>query len=182
MAEKILWDSCVIIDAIQKKDGTFIFLDEMLRRAEAGKLLIVISAVSVAEVTYLKEFAAKGMSRDRQASLIQDWLNQDYIFKRNADPGICSDAAKLARQLSTKGKSLTPLDSIILATALRAEVEVLITDDDGKTNNKHLGLLELNEQLGDPKLKILRPSQYKAQLPMDLKIPEAPADSESDEE
>lgn len=171
MVEKVLWDSCVIIDAIQKSDEQYQYLGQMMRNAEVGDLLIAISTASIAEVVYCRQLAAEGVSQDEQDALIEKWMNSDYVFRRNADSGVCEFGAQLAREAAKQSKSLSPIDSIILATALTSGVDALITTDDGK-GGKNSGLLEFNEVFGDPPLKILRPGEYVHQGELDLDGPE----------
>jgi len=167
MPEIVLWDSCIVIDAIQQQEDIYIHLQPMIRKAEAGELFIVVSSVTVAEVTYCKELSAKGVSQEEQNEIIQQWMNQDYIVRRIADFGICRSAAMLAREFSVPGKSLSPIDSIVLATAIKNNVDALITLDDGKgkKSGKSIGLLELDQRAGgDRKTRIMHPATYVQQF------------------
>lgn len=167
MPEVVLWDSCVIIDAIQENPNTYPCLLPMIKKAEAGELYIVISSAQIAEVKYLRELAAQGISQDAQSELIDAWLNSDYVIPRNADRGVCQYAVQLARQVGSGNKNLTPLDSIVLSTALLNGSEALITMDGG--NRDSVGLLDLSMRFGSPQLPILHPCDYVRQYEMDLK-------------
>jgi len=166
MAETILWDSCIIIDAIQKKEGVIEHLLPVIRRAESGDVRIVISAASIAEITYLKDLSSS-MTQSEQNATISAWMNQDYVIRRNADVGVCQHGAEIARSLSADGERITPLDSIILATAIKTNANALITLDDGK-NSRNSGLLALTGRFGDPGLQILTPQGYLVQSEMDI--------------
>ena len=150
MAKEIVaWDSCIIIDAIQQETNRYPSIFPMIRKAEAGDLLIVISMASISEVLYLRELTAKGLSEEEQNNLIEKWFDSSYIVKRAVDFGVGKKAAELRRQFQT----LTPVDSMILATAVLVEADVLVTYDDGGSGDS-IGLLELNGKIGASAPKI----------------------------
>lgn len=162
MAETILaWDSCIVIDAVQQEPERWPTIQPMVNQAEAGELQIVVSTATIAEVQYLRFLSDQGLSQEAQDDLIERWFDNEYIVKRNADRGVCRLAAELARQHAQKGKPVSPIDSIILATAILAEAEVLVTIDSG--DSKRVGLLELDGKVGDPGLRIKTPDQYTIQ-------------------
>lgn len=167
MRDVVLWDSCLIIDAIAKEPEKYKHLLPMLQKAEKKELVIVVSTVSIAEVRYCKELNARGVSQDQQAELIEAWMNSDYVARRNAHSGICRLEAEIGRDVGKDNKNLTPIDSIILATAIQHNVSALLTYDDGRSNT--VGLLELDGKYGDPKLRILHPRDYVKQLEMELR-------------
>lgn len=158
--EKIAWDSCIIIDAIQKEPERWPAIEPMARRAESGDLSIVVSTVSLAEVVYLREFATTGMSQADQDDLIKRWFDNDYVYTRNADIGICEEAAKLGR-----AHRVTPLDSIILATAVLTETKVLVTYDDAGKSSTGVSLLDLDSKVtaGRDLLRIVTPENIPGQ-------------------
>jgi len=129
----VAWDTCVLVDAIQRTPDRWGSIAPMLNMAIAGDLKIVISTISVAECYWLRDAAHQGMSQDEQDALIEKWLENPYLVKRAADFGTYRIAAAIARE--TKG-GLTPNDSIIAATALRHEAGTLVTYDD--TNGESL--------------------------------------------
>ena len=151
---RIAWDSCIIIDAIQKEPRRYPSISPMVTKAESDDLQIVVSTASVAEVLYLKALSAEGMSQEDQNDLIEKWFDNHYLIKQNADFGTCRAAADLRRRFK-----LTPVDSIILATATVAEVEALITYD-GQSKPDTVSLLGLNGELGRDGPRIERPEKY----------------------
>lgn len=155
--EIIAWDSCIIIDAIQKHPEKYPDIQQMIIKAEAGELSIVISSISLAEVRYCKELNAQGVTQNNQDKLISRWFDNSYVIKRVADVGICGLAASLGRQYPD---NLTPLDSIILSTAIDRKAKTLVTYDD---NNGRGGLLALDGQVGNPPLRIKRPEDWAIQ-------------------
>jgi predicted nucleic acid-binding protein len=166
MAEdSIAWDSCVIIDAIQKSEGRYPILRPMINKAMQGDLNIVVSTLSLAETIYLRDLADGGMAQEQQDALIERWFDEPYIIKRNADVSVCTEAAKLAR----RHRMLAPADAIILATAALSEVDVLITyDGEGRGD----GLLQLDGIVGNPGLRISTPENWSRQGEIDIDEPE----------
>ena len=106
------------------------------------------------------------MSQADQNNLIDQWLANDWITKRVADIGVCSGAADLRRQHNTTDKQFTSIDAIILSTALTTKSDSLITYDDGKSDKRQIGLLQLNERVGNPSLRIVRPNEWSIQSEM----------------
>jgi len=156
--EAIVWDSCVIIDAIQKTEGRYQYIEPMITKAQKGELLIVISLHSVTEVLYLRDLASQGMPQSQQDDLIAQWLGNSYILKRTADTPIVDKA----RRLRITHQGLTQTDAIILATALVNNVDTLVTyDNNGKKGR--VSLLGLDGVIGDPPLRIKTPDEFSLQ-------------------
>ena len=176
MPELVLLDSSVIIDVIQESQDVYKHLSRLIASAESGNSIIVISSTSRAELMCLKELAAQGMTQDEQNELISKWFNSEYIVERFADRAVCDRAAELRRHVvrTYPKKTLTPIDSIILATAEIMKVSQLISKDrglSGKTNaadRKAIGMIELNGSLGNEFPEICLPEDYKGQKELDL--------------
>lgn len=156
MSRIILLDSCVLIDFMQDKNPVSDSVKPLVEAAKRDELILVFSSVSRAEIMYLKKFSAQGLSQDEQNNLIAGFLNEDYLKERLVDREVGDAAADLRRKVGTqmKRKILTPVDSIILATARTISADVVVTTDDGKgakkdaNGNTPVGLLELDEYFG----------------------------------
>lgn len=122
----IAWDSCILLDAIQRTPGKYQSIAPMLNLAMKDELKIILSAMSYAECFYLKEQAKVGVSQEGQTDLIERWLENDFLVKRTVDFGVSKTAAQLCRQFPGK---LLPPDAIIAATAVVHAVPALITYD-----------------------------------------------------
>jgi predicted nucleic acid-binding protein len=122
----VSWDTCILIDAIQKTRDTWEFIAPILDLAEAGDLKIVISTISLAECYYLRYAAGQGMDQTQQNGMIDKWLEHSFLIKRAADLGTCRIAAEVCR--ATRG-ALQAADAIIVATALRHGASALLTYD-----------------------------------------------------
>ena len=161
--EVVAWDSCIIIDAISKTPDKYSAIVPMLLRAESGDLRIVISMASVSEVLYVRGLVTQKMRQEDPNDLIRRWFNNEYLALRNVDFGVGLKSAELRRH----HRGLTPVDSIILATAFVTGVTTLVTYDRNDKQGK-IGLLNLDKKLGPNAPRICRPEEYtiNPQLPL----------------
>ena len=155
--DRVVWDSCVIIDAIQKTSDRYQDIEPFLLDAERGKLQIVVSETTVAEVNRLDHLGEQGIDIENQARLIRDWFENPYIVRRPVHPGISELAAEIGRKYGIKRVG----DTIVLATALFDNIGVVHTYD-GEGSRK--GLLDFDGQIGDPPLRITTPNYAQGTL------------------
>jgi len=149
----VMFDSCVLIDAIQKKQGHYPQIEPYVLEAEEGRMAIVLSTVTLAEVCYLKERHKAGVSLEEQIRQIEDWFDRQYVDVVGVSRAIARKAARL-RDPSARAKLTTP-DAIILATALSKQIPKLLTYDGAGKNGY---LLKLNGQVGgSPPLRVIEP-------------------------
>jgi len=151
----IAWDTCILIDAIQKTGNRWGAIAPMVNLGTRGDLKIVISTLSVAEGYFLREMAIQGASQLEQNHAIEQWLEHSFLVKRAADFGTCKVAAELCRGESG---ALTPSDAIVIATALRHNAASLITYDDKSGES----LLKLDGKFPNAygTLRICRPEDW----------------------
>ena len=142
-AELRYWDSDCFLGWLREEPDKVEECREVLKEAEAGRILLVISALTLTEVIKLR---GKPPIGKEQAGKIKEFFMQDFISVRNVTRFI----AEMARELIWDNPSLKPKDSIHVATALRSKVPLLNTFDGD--------LIELNGQIGNPPLRIERPS------------------------
>jgi len=150
----VVWDANIVIDAIQKDKDHYENIAPFLKEAETGRLLIVLSEITVSEITTLNDLGAQGVPVEDQARLIRDWLENPYIVRRNFDRGMTELAVKIGRLHGIKRAG----DKAVLATAVFFEIPVVHTYD-GK-------LLSLDGILpsGNASLRIVVPDYYKDTL------------------
>lgn len=158
--EIVAWDTCVIIDALQKSKGRWEKIAPFIEDAEKDRLRIIVSEISVVECSHLKESSAP---LEEQHKLIDAWFNSPYIVRRPIHPGITREAVRLAR-----AHNLTAADAIVLATAVKDRVPILLTGD-GKTRKKGRKLLPLSQKIGDPPIIIAEPDPGSGTLFADAK-------------
>jgi len=136
------WDSDCFLGWLNDEPDKIDECRAVLDEAEAGRILIVTSALTLTEVIKLKGEAPLG--RDKETKIIDFFKNQ-YISVRNVDRYVAEDA----RGLIWTYPALWPKDSIHVATAIRLHIPFLNTFDED--------LIKLSGQLGDPPLRIERP-------------------------
>src|SRR3990172_8604147 len=88
--EYIVWESSVIIDAIQKTEERFILIQPFIKSAESGNLTIVVSEISIAEVTYIdkKRREQNKLPTSKEVKMIEEWFENEYVDRRIVHPGI----------------------------------------------------------------------------------------------
>jgi predicted nucleic acid-binding protein len=137
----IYWDSCVFIDLIEKTDVTrFQTLEAIVASAERGEVRIVTSALSLAEVSKLKNLSTLPEWKEKQ---VVQFFENEYVAVRNVDRVVAEAARAIIR-----GHNIKPSDAVHVATALQAKVQVLHTYDDK--------LLQLDKQINYPHTPPLR--------------------------
>ena len=155
--EVVMWDSCVIIDAIQKDPKYWPAIEPFVKDAEQGKLLIVVSEISRVEVSYLSRLAQGGTPIEDQVRLINAWFENPYVVRRQQHAGISDLAAEIGRTYSLKRAAVR----IILATAVFERIPILHTRD-GEGGKP--GLLKLSGKVGNPPVRIEAPERYHGTL------------------
>lgn len=151
----VYWDSCVFIDCIQKFQPHFADIEPILENAINGTIVIVASAISLAEVVKLNQSTDP---EEKQAQTIQDFFENDYIALRALDRMTASLAGSFVRK-----HNLKPADAVHVATAIHAGCHALLTYDGEQRGNKpkrnKTFLLDMDRKI-DPSLQIEMPGDY----------------------
>lgn len=142
------WDSCSFIHFLKQTPEYYTVLKEIMKRASGGESKIVTSAVSIAEVCKIPD---EGLFPSEQSDKILDMMKLSCIELWQADRKICQEAHHLIRF-----HGMLPMDAIHMATALTANVDVVVTTDSKKYRRK--GLLFYDGKIGNPPLKIKLPN------------------------
>jgi predicted nucleic acid-binding protein len=138
------WDACTFISRLQGDTDRIIPLEYLTDEAAAGRIEIVTSTLTIAEVCHLKkECSEEEMTED--IATISQFFSNDYISLVQVTKRIATDAANISRQYGVK-----PPDAIHLATAISANCPIVHTYDGKK-------LLKLDNMIGDPALRIMIP-------------------------
>lgn len=153
----ILWDSCIAIDAIQKDPEHYPAIAPFLDDAEKGKLLIVLSEVSVAEITTLNNLDAQGMPLEEQERMIRDWLENPYIVRKQFHRGISQVAGQIGRLHKLKSVG----DRAVVGTAYFYKIPLIHTYDGTGRKGQ---LLKLDSLIGNPPIRIMIPNYYEETL------------------
>lgn len=119
--EKIYWDSDAFLGWFQGEEGKVEQCDGVIQRAERGDVLIVTSALTLAEVLWMR--GAPKVSKDK-ATLVKKFFRRSYIRVYNVSRKIAEAAQELVWD-----NSIRPKDAIHVATALHLSVDAFETFD-----------------------------------------------------
>lgn len=157
--EQIYWDSDCFLGHLQAEPGKAEKCDGVIQRAERGEVLIVTSALTLAEVLWMR--GGQRVSKDK-AEIVQRFFRRSYIRVHNVTRKISEDAQELVWDYSIK-----PKDAIHVATALHLGIATLETFD--------TKLIAKSGTVGNP-LLLIREPEAASQGRLDL---QAPADSDT---
>lgn len=130
------WDTCCFLAWLKNEDGFAETCEDVIRSGELGQLIIVTSALTLAEAYKLK--GQKPVDQTEQSRL-KDFFQRSYIRVTNIDRFLAESAATLLLE----HPGLHPKDSIHLATALGRKIPRFDTFD-----KRLLGMAESFEPLG----------------------------------
>ena len=117
------WDANAFLAYFQEEGGRVDSCEAVLEEAEKGKLLIVTSALTLAEVLALR--GAKKLSpKPSLKRKVIDFFKNEYISVQN----VTREVAELARDL-VWDKGIKPKDAVHVASAIVAEVAAFETYD-----------------------------------------------------
>lgn len=149
------WDSVAFLGWLADEADKVEYCRPVIDAAQSGTIVIVTSALTIAEVLWLKGHKKIDASH---AKKIEAFFRHQWIVVREVDRFIAEDARELVWN-----KNVKPKDAIHLATALRRDV----TYDQFDTFDGDL--IKLSGALGEPPLTIGRPN-----LPSKLPFEEEP--------
>lgn len=152
-SERRYWDSDCFLAWLQNETGKADACREVLEAADEGKILLVTSALTLAEVLYLR--GRRPIAKARK-DIVVDFFKNDYIAVRN----VTRHVAELAREL-VWDQGIKPKDAVHVATALEARLSLMNTFDQN--------LLKKSPISGNPQLVIAKPSVREPKLPLDTK-------------
>jgi len=138
------WDSVTFLGWLSAEPDKAPDCKPILEAAEAGKVVLVTSALTITEVLKLKGHEKIPAS---QAKKIEAFFRHSWIIVREVDRFVAEDARELVWN-----KNINPKDAIHVATALRQDV----TLDQFDTFDE--GLIKFSGTLGDPPLTIGKPN------------------------
>jgi len=136
------WDSNCFLGWLQSEPDKAEQCKSVLEEADKGNVLIVTSALTLAEVIKLR--GQEPILADRQRAIVE-FFKSDFIAVVNVTRFI----AERARELVWIN-GIDPKDAIHVATALDVKLLLFNTFDEG--------LLAKSKTVGDPPLRIEKPS------------------------
>ncbi|MDE0331722.1 MAG: type II toxin-antitoxin system VapC family toxin [Nitrospinae bacterium] len=140
MVEKIYWDSDCFLGHFQNEAGKVEKCAGVLQRADRGDVIIVTSALTIAEVLWKR--GAPRLTKDK-AEIVRRFFRRSYIRVYNVSRKIAESAQDLVWDHSIK-----PKDAIHVATAINLMVDALETFDEdllGKSGTVGTPLLLIRE-------------------------------------
>lgn len=143
--EPIYWDSDAFLGWLQEENGKVDLCRATLDRADIGEVLIFTSALTIAEVLWMRNGPAVPKVK---ADLVQRFFRRSTIRVRNVTRQIAETAQELVWD-----HGIRPKDAIHVATAQDVGVVALETFD--------VGLLKKSGLVGSPPLIIRRPQPAK---------------------
>lgn len=150
--DKRYWDSDCFLGWLLAESDKETSCREVLQAAEDGKVLILTSALTIAEVLAMR--GATPIPATERAR-VEAFFRNDYIVVRN----ITRRVAEMAREY-VWDHGVRPKDALHVATAIDANLELLNTFD--------RKLLTKSGLLGNNRLVIEKPRWSEPKLPMDL--------------
>ena len=150
------WDSCCFISRLQRDEERIGALEYITDEAADGRVRIITSAVTIAEVCFLRtrHEASGEEEREKDAELIARFFDNPYIYVWQVTRAIAEEAARISRACGVK-----PLDAIHLATAIATNTQVVHTYDSRR-------MLTLDGKVGSPPLTIVTPDSVDRQTEM----------------
>lgn len=149
--ERRYWDSDCFLGWLQAEPNKEESCRQVLEAAEEGKVLIVTSALTIAEVLALR--GAPPIPASMRAK-VEAFFRNDYIVVRNITRRVSEQAREYVW-----GHGVKPKDALHVATALDAGLELLNTFD--------IPLIGKSGSLGNPVLTIERPYWREPKLPLE---------------
>ena|ERR1039458_10078918 len=137
------WDSDAFLGYLSGEPDKAPACESVLKAADAGRIIVVTSALTLAEVLYVK--GHKAMPKDKR-EMVSQFFKQPYIAVQNVTRRI----AEMARELYWEHE-IDPKDAIHLATALTYRLPLLNTFD--------RALIAKSGKVGDPPLRIEIPHE-----------------------
>ena len=143
------WDTCLFLTYLQNKSEEqelVEIISALLRRAESGDTLIVVSTLVLAEIRPVRAY------EPRHNDVIWDLFhtNRPYLRMVSLSPRLAQEAGTIG-----SGNQLTSPDAVHVATALSKRVDVMYTQDGAadKERRRSGKLLSYDGKIGKPPLK-----------------------------
>jgi predicted nucleic acid-binding protein len=135
------WDACTFLGLLRDESDKVEDCRKVIAEARSGKVVIVTSALTLAEVLWLK---GKDPIPKTDRGKVRQFFRHDWIVMRELDRATAEQAQEVVWEHGVK-----PKDAVHVATALRVAVEQLDTFDES--------LIGLSGKVGNPPLTIGRP-------------------------
>ncbi len=142
--ETVYWDSNAFLGFLKDEPDKAEVCGQVLQAAENGRLVIVTSALTLAEVIYLK--GSTKLPKE-QRTKVETFFKAEYISVRN----VTRATTELARDL-VWDNNIRPKDAIHVATACLYEVPVFHTYDEKLIASSGLILAGHKLEIAEPSI------------------------------
>jgi len=139
--ERIYWDSDPFLGWLQNEAGKVDLCSGTIKRAQDGEVLIVTSALTIAEVLWRRN--APKLAEDK-LSLLRKFFRRSHIRVVNVSRVIAEEAQDVVMNYNVR-----PKDAVHVASAIHHGINILETFDEG--------LLAQSGKIGAPSLTIRKP-------------------------
>ena len=114
----LYWDSCVFLSYINGDVDRLPIIDALLIEAQAGKVHIVTSVLTIAEVVFAAQEQENNQLAPEVVDQIESILNDRRVVTLvDVTPAVARRARELQRNGKFSGRSIKPMDALHLATA-----------------------------------------------------------------
>jgi len=122
MAQRVIIDTNVFLNVINREEPNFGPSKELLDLVDAGKVKAVVSVITIAELS--TGFYLMGDERGRREFLLHIMSSEDYKVAP-VDVGVADSAGRIRAETG-----LRLPDSIIVSSGLKERVDLIVTHDD----------------------------------------------------
>ena len=136
------WDSNAFLGYLKGEEDKYDDCESVLEAADQGRIIIVTSALTLAEVLYTRKLILPEADKIK----IDNFFKSVFISVRNVTRKIAEDARNVVWQYKVR-----PKDAVHIATALQHRIPVFNTFDNA--------LLRKDGQIGQPPLTIQKPRE-----------------------
>lgn len=123
MAQRVIIDTNVFLNVINREEPHFSPSKELLDLVDAGKVKAVVSVITIAELS--TGFYLMGDERGRREFLLHVMSSEDYKVAP-VDVGVADSAGRIRAETG-----LRLPDSIIVSSGLKERVDLIVTHDEG---------------------------------------------------
>ena len=166
------WDACCFLGYLKAEDDKIVQCEAVIDEAQEGKLIIVTSAITLAETLYLVKGQKPVPAEIRDK--VQGFFQNDYIYLAEVDRKIGEMAQEVVWDHGIK-----PKDAIHVATALRVGEKIPITQLDTFDNPliQHSGKID-NLQIGAPSFQtdLMTDAAMHSSITTSIRVPINPDD------
>ena len=123
MAQRVIIDTNVFLNIINREEPNFGPSKELLDLVDAGEVKAVVSVITIAELS--TGFYLMGDERGRREFLLHVMSSEDYKVAP-VDVGVADKAGRIRAETG-----LRLPDSIIVSSGLKERVDLIVTQDEG---------------------------------------------------